>query len=1449
MTLDAAPCKPARAAAIAAAAAVKQARYDDAMAVLSGRKVQQVMASRRVKITTPAAASTTVAVPSAADPAATVAAIGTTATTTSTIEFLCKFEHHSHRQMAWLPLSVLQETAEGKLRGHWRRHDASPANPEVQPDYPGVWTQPERVVAEDKQDGEMLVKWQGLNYDECTWEPIEDASEEAVAAAAAAAGSEGDEEGKRGDVVGRRKSKGGGDGSDDDNDDGSDDEEEEEELGGTLVEGGGNGGVAAELAIELASFRARAARAAPPRTPLPEASGLGGVVFDKIAHLLPQAGSAPGTDTAAADAKAAIAAAAAGDQAHGRDGSAGGPDAVPRGLSLHTYQREGVQWLLSKLKMKQSAILGDQMGLGKTIQTAVFVDAARALGLMRGPVLIVAPLSTVPNWTAELRLWCPTLNCVTYGGNAESRITTREYEFPKGGKGSGGERCQSGSHLDILLTSYEVAMVDSSSLDKIKWGAVIVDEGHRLKNFQSRLSRTLAALRAPFRCLLTGTPLQNNLEELFALLHFLEPVKFKDPTLLAEAFTADAAKVARRQKGGDGGGSGGGDGGGDGDEPCEVDDDDGDSHEAVAEAAATQLNNLHKLLGNHMLRRLKRDVLKGLPKKRKVEVSCQLSPFQREVYADVLARNHRAFNQGTHASQRTSLLNVLKELQKVCNHPFLFPSAEKDAFKAARTSGLAKKIAAAAAAAAEEAATTALAAAKSAAGGGSDANGGGGGVDEGGGGSGGKASGRLALGPAPPITAPSPLEATLLRTSSGKMQLLAKMIPKLKQRGHRILLFCQMTRMLDLLEDWLRASGMGFEDKRVDDGDEDEVEKVYGRIDGSTPSSGRQRVINAFNAPNSGVFLLLISTRAGGLGLNLATADTIILFDPDFNPFVDLQAQARAHRMGQQREVAVYQLVTAGTVEERIVEMARGKLAIERLVVAQADGGGKSGRRKSRDGEGGDIDDIDGDDDENGNGGVGGGKRKAGGGKDNGGVGGSEHIRGRAAELAEVLMHGARGVMRGAHVATKSAAADDSDDPAAAAAKERMTTAAAEPTDAEVERLLDRANLPEEVDGEDGAAYLGNVGSATFAIGGDGDGDPSKVDGTGGDDAAAGGDDAGMALELLLSERAARLGAMAEEQLGRGKRERRQAVNTLGVAGAEQTLAGSGAGGGGNSHGTCHVCGGDDDRDNLLLCGGCTAGAHVVCLGLSRAPPGTWHCGTSYAAQSSEGVCAGIGTAFPGGRRPSSASGGGDGDEVSDGGGGGVDGEDNDSGEEYDNDSDSEQGGDDSDSGDADFDSMTIAELARKVRQKETAQQLLITQTQRETARLLQPAAEAGAGSRGGGGEAGGGGRGGGGGGRGRAGGVSGHGNPTAAAILGAAQKQQADIVSGSLRVGVAGGGWPDGGQGVEAATAAFDLAMITAVRGDSLSVARNLTPARHPCTLRVHPIHFTLTHATQVLQ
>ena len=801
------------------------------------------------------------------------------------VEFLALFEHSSKRAAEWIPGCAVEVLTEGKLRYFWKRHDAGWDDPIVEPEYVPASVAPEKIVAVDDDEDRMLVKWAGEGYDEATWEPLADASDDAVADAAAAAcarsaTSPGGGKGKGKGKAARRVSSGGDkaegfERADEPPADAGEAGDVGRRLRGTRVEGGGNAGIAAELREELDAFRARAAR---PRKPPRSASKWSGEKGREI-HF----------DLDVVPALAAVAGAPVISANELSDGSTGAAPAATTtsadALVLHAYQRDGVRWLLNKLRLGASAILGDEMGLGKTVQTAVFVAGARAMGLLGDkPVLVVAPLSTVPNWMAELRKWCPALNRVGYIGNAAARETCRSFDFPN---------TTAGGLVDVVVTSYEVAIADSKELQRLRWGAVVVDEGHRLKNFQSRLSRVLSTLDSPFRCLLTGTPLQNNLEELFALLHFLEPEKFKNPPSLAESFTADAKALSTAGKGkGEGRDSATGDG------------------DDKSEAIDAQLKSLHGLLGKRMLRRLKRDVLGGLPKMRKAEVACQLSPFQREVYADVLARNHKAFNQGAHARERTSLLNVLKELQKVCNHPFLFVSAEKDTFRAARKSGLAKKVA-------EEA----------------------------------EAERRLRgeRRPGSPAAPDNPLEATLLRSSSGKMQLLAKLLPKLRERGHRILLFCQMTRMLDLLEDWLRASGVGFvvADEAPANSRNGSVRPVYGRIDGGTPLADRQRVIADFNTPGSDTFLLLISTRAGGQGVNLATADTIVLYDPDFNPFIDSQAQSRAHRMGQTREVAVYQLVTAKTVEEKIVSMAKSKLAIERLVVKDVrgeEGGGGKGK-------------------------------------------------------------------------------------------------------------------------------------------------------------------------------------------------------------------------------------------------------------------------------------------------------------------------------------------------------------------------------------------------------------------------------------------------------------------------------------------------------------------------
>ena len=981
---------------IAAKSVAAQRRIEQgqlaAQKIVQGKKVQLILASRKVGgftaggmtggMTKQTEEDTSIFTPSAFE---------------SSIEFLCKFENESFRKSIWVPLWVLAIREKGKVKGHWKRHGASETDCDVPIDpHLAEFLVPEKIVDENEDGDSVLVKWCGLLYDDCTWELRSSFLKRETKFKSAdylPVGSDGSDEGNRTPtpIEGVEDTAvfpehvptdGTSDGlnslpltplasgtSENLTTESACDFFDENLADDSNV----NHSISGSLCSELLNYRQRVSRAKPLNKPLPCLFNGNGVDFGDFENLL-------GTSvTTAKSLKAAENAAIATGQT--------GP--APTGLTLHPYQKEGVRWLINKLIHKQSAILGDQMGLGKTIQTAVFCDAAKHLGVLSGPVLIVAPKSTIPNWTGELKTWCPTLDCVTYTGGAAAREALRKVDFPfpsskrdsldknSMGKqsGYGWRKSGGGSFTDVVLTNYEIAIHDASVFRSVHWGAIVVDEGHRLKNQNSRLMKTLLSLNAPWRCLLTGTPLQNNLEELFALLHFLDPKQFSDPKNLANQFTEQAQRVA----------GGKDDSGLDRKSGSGSDSDRSDGYSDTSDTSnnnklSFELKKLHGLLEKHMLRRLKKDVLKGLPKKRKIEVSCPLTPFQREVYADVLARNHLSLNSTINATQRTTLNNTLKELQKVCNHPFLYPAAEQDAFKAARRSGLASKLAKDATKLrkiyrekiARENEMLRLI---------------GGVAGSLGGGPGSFPIGQdSASSPTSPTLPLEPLPATLLRTSSGKMQLLSKLLPELRKKGHRVLLFCQMTRMLDILDDWLRASGVGME-RDTSDPTGIRTKRVFARIDGQTPSTTRQRVIDAFNAENSNLFLMLISTRAGGLGLNLATADTVILYDPDFNPFVDEQAQARAHRMGQRKEVCVYQLVTAATVEEKIVDLAKSKRAIERLVVRQ---GKDVDEDEEVDREDNDIS-----------------KAKTDGGiklTDSGSVS-------RAVELAKVLMHGAKGIM------------------------------------------------------------------------------------------------------------------------------------------------------------------------------------------------------------------------------------------------------------------------------------------------------------------------------------------------------------------------------------------------------------------------------------------------------
>ncbi|GAB2275370.1 hypothetical protein Dimus_010129 [Dionaea muscipula] len=476
------------------------------------------------------------------------------------------------------------------------------------------------------------------------------------------------------------------------------------------------------------------------------------------------------------------------------------------GGSLHPYQLEGLNFLRFSWSKQTHVILADEMGLGKTIQSIAFLASLFEESVSAH--LVVAPLSTLRNWEREFATWAPQMNVVMYVGSAQARAVIREYEFyyPKSSmkskKKSGQivhQSKQDRIKFDVLLTSYEMINLDSLSLKPIKWECMIVDEGHRLKNKDSKLFLQLTQYSSRHRVLLTGTPLQNNLDELFMLMHFLDAGKFGS----LEEFQEEFRDINQEE----------------------------------------QISRLHKMLAPHLLRRVKKDVMKELPPKKELILRVELSSKQKDYYKAILTRNYELLTRKGGA--QISLINVVMELRKLCCHAYMLEGVEPQVQD----------------------------------------------VNE---------------------------SHKLLLESSGKLQLLDKMMIKLKEQGHRVLVYSQFQHMLDILEDYLSYKKWQYE-----------------RIDGKVSGAERQIRIDRFNAKNSSRFCFLLSTRAGGLGINLATADTVIIYDSDWNPHADLQAMARAHRLGQINKVMIYRLITRGTIEERMMQMTKKKMVLEHLVVGK----------------------------------------------------------------------------------------------------------------------------------------------------------------------------------------------------------------------------------------------------------------------------------------------------------------------------------------------------------------------------------------------------------------------------------------------------------------------------------------------------------------------------------
>ncbi|PHU09575.1 ATP-dependent helicase BRM [Capsicum chinense] len=452
-----------------------------------------------------------------------------------------------------------------------------------------------------------------------------------------------------------------------------------------------------------------------------------------------------------------------------------------RAGTLRDYQLVGLQWMLSLYNNKLNGILADEMGLGKTVQVMALIAYLMEFKQNYGPHLIIVPNAVLVNWKSEFLNWLPSASCIFYVGSKDQRSKLFSQEV-----------CA--MKFNVLVTTYEFIMYDRAKLSKVDWKYIIIDEAQRMKDRESVLARDLDRYRCQRRLLLTGTPLQNDLKELWSLLNLLLPEVFDNRKAFHDWFSKPFQKEG----------------------PTNNSEDDW----LETEKKVIVIHRLHQILEPFMLRRRVEDVEGSLPPKVSVVLRCRMSGFQSAVYdwikstgtlrVDLEDEQRRTEKNPNYQPKTYKVLNNrCMELRKTCNHPLLnypYLNVTKD----------------------------------------------------------------------------------FLVKSCGKLWVLDRILIKLQRTGHRVLLFSTMTKLLDILEEYLQWRRL-----------------IYRRIDGTTSLEDRESAIVDFNSPDTDCFIFLLSIRAAGRGLNLQTADTVIIYDPDPNPKNEEQAVARAHRIGQKREVKV----------------------------------------------------------------------------------------------------------------------------------------------------------------------------------------------------------------------------------------------------------------------------------------------------------------------------------------------------------------------------------------------------------------------------------------------------------------------------------------------------------------------------------------------------------------